>query len=211
MTQPIDSIGQQQIDFLERRRTLYLPIAGGWPPNIDDGKQLREIQTLILKDIESTQLFIEKNPDIVEGREIYADLLRMAHNIDIPGAAPKADVLLQEILLHNPQSYAATLSLAALYVTTNADFAPKAEQLFCRALELRPNSPDPSIYQGLGFALLQQGKTEQAIENFQEYLRLVPSDKQIPELVEKLITGEKPERIHVPLAEKSSKPWWKLW
>ena len=202
---------QQQIEFLENSRILYLPIAGGWPPNVRDKKELDEIRKLIIKDIESAKLFIDENPDILEGHEIYADLLRMAHNVDVPDAAQKSEAVLKEILKNNPQSYAATMSLASLYITSNAELAPKAEEYFHRALELRPNSPNPAIYQGLGFASLHQNRIDLAIENFQKYLGLVPTDTQISEFVGKLIAGEKPLQVKEPVTEKSSKAWWKLW
>jgi tetratricopeptide (TPR) repeat protein len=211
MTHSSKSLPQQQIEFLENSRILYLPIAGGWPPNVRDKKELDELRTLIIKDIESAKLFIDENPDILEGHEIYADLLRMAHNVDVPDAARKSEVVLKEIIKNNPQSYPATMSLASLYITSNAELAPKAEEYFHRALELRPNSPDPSIYQGLGFASLHQNRIDLAIENFQKYLCLVPTDTQISDFVDKLIAGEKPVQVKEPVAEKSSKAWWKLW
>lgn len=211
MTHSNKSLPQQQIEFLENSRILYLPIAGGWPPNVRDKKELDEIRMLIVKDIESAKLFIDENPDILEGHEIYADLLRMAHNVDVPDAARKSEAVLKEILKDNPQSYPATMSLASLYITSNAELAPKAEEYFHRALELRPNSPNPAIYQGLGFASLHQNRINLAIENFQKYLCLVPNDTQISEFVSKLIAGEKPVQVKEPVAEKSSKAWWKLW
>ena len=211
MTHSSNSRPQQQIEFLENSRILYLPIAGGWPPNVRDKKELDEIRTLIIKDIESAKLFIDENPDILEGHEIYADLLRMAHNVDVPDAARKSEAVLKEILKNNPQSYPATMSLASLYITSNAELAPKAEEYFHRALELRPNSPNPAIYQGLGFASLHQNRIDIAIENFQTYLCLVPTDTQISEFVGKLIAGEKPVQVKETIANKSSKAWWKLW
>jgi tetratricopeptide (TPR) repeat protein len=205
------SLPQQQIDFLENSRTLYLPIAGRWPPNVRDKKELEEIRTLITNDIESAKRFVEENPEILEGHEIYADLLRMAHNVDVPGAAQKSETILKQILVNNPQSYPATMSLASLYITSNADLAPKAEEYFHRALELGPNSPDPLIYQGLGFASLHQNKIDLAIDNFQQYLLMVPTDAKISGFVSKLAAGEKPVKTHEPVTEKRSKSWWKLW
>jgi tetratricopeptide (TPR) repeat protein len=211
MTHSGKSLPQQQIEFLENSRTLYLAIAGGWPPNVRDKKELDEVRTLIIKDIESAKLFIEENPEIIEGREIYADLLRMAHNVDVPGAAQKSEAVLKEILKNNPQSYPATMSLASLYITSNTELAPKAEEYFHRALKLRPNSSDPAIYQGLGFASLHQNRIDLAIESFQKYLCLVPTDANISEFVSKLIAGKKPVQVKESVAEKSSKSWWKLW
>jgi hypothetical protein len=150
MTHSSKSLPQQQIDFLENSRILYLQVIGGWPPTISDKKELEGIRILLLKDIENAKLFVEENPEIGEGLEIYADLLRMAHNVDVPGAAQKSEAILKEILANNPQSYPAVMSLASLYVTSNADFAERSEHYFKRALELRPNSPNPAIYQGLG-------------------------------------------------------------
>ena len=101
MTHSSKSLPQQQIEFLENSRILYLPIAGGWPPNVRDKKELDELRTLIIKDIESAKLFIDENPDILEGHEIYADLLRMAHNVNVPDAAQKSENVLKEILKNN--------------------------------------------------------------------------------------------------------------
>jgi carbamate kinase len=62
MTNSSKSLSQKQIDFLETSRILYLPIAGGWPPNVRDRKELEEIHTLISKDIQSAKLFVEEKP-----------------------------------------------------------------------------------------------------------------------------------------------------
>jgi hypothetical protein len=40
---------------------------------------------------------------------------------------------------------------------------------------------------------------------------MVPTDIKTSEFISKLTAGEKPVQIHEPIAEKSSKSWWKLW
>ena len=223
MTQDEQALQQQKIAFLEGRRALYAKVAGGWPPTVVDQAQLAEIRSLLLKDIGHARSFVAESPDNQHGREIYADLLRMAHNLDVPDAARQADAVLRNILAHDPDSYAAHLSLASLYITLQPELAAEAARHFQRALELRPEIPDPAIYQGLGFASLHQGQVAGAIENFQKYLSLVPTDKRIAEFAERLSKGEVPTRIQAPPAEntapvesavpaeKERKSWWKRW
>jgi tetratricopeptide (TPR) repeat protein len=125
------------------------------------------------------------------------------------GETERSIIYLDE--LQNNGSVFYTFAGGLLYITLNAELAPKAEEYFLRALELRPNAPDPAIYQGLGFASLHQNRIDLAIENFKKYLCLVTTDAQISEFVGKLMAGEKPIQVKQPIAEKSSKSWWKLW
>jgi predicted Zn-dependent protease len=217
------SYQQSQVECIEVRRRGYRGVAGGWPPNVRNESHLAEVRSALLKDIKLARGLMEGNAASLRAREVCADLLRMAHNLHLPGAAQESDAMLQKILAEHPDNYAALVSIASLYITSNPGLVSKADLYFRRALALRPDDPDPLVYQGLGFACLHQKKTDEAIRQFTEYLRLVPDDQRIFTLVAKLAAGDKPSPVHVPMdngpvpraqavaVSGTSKPWWKVW
>ena len=187
---------QQHIAYLEGRRRLFLQVVGGWPPNVQ-GDMLQEARNAIQKDLAYVVAFLRDFPGNLAGEEVYADLLRMAHNADVPEAGAEAQRLLLDILGRHPESYSANLSIACLYVCSSQAHSPDAERYFRKALELKPELPDPAIYQGLGFSLLYQGKTEEATAQFEQYLKHVPGDTRIAGLLNKLASGEQPRPVYV--------------
>lgn len=213
-------LNEQQIAYLENRRRMYLPLVGGWPPNLQSKEQLAEVRALLVQDIKYASSFVRENPANLGGAEIYGDLLRMGHNADVPGASKESVAVLQAVLAADPRSYNAALSIASLYVTLHPTLMGEAEKYFRLALELSSGPPDPLIFQGIGFSCLHQQKMEQAIQYFQQYLALVPGDRRISELVDRLASGQRPEQVYAtfeaaavdaPKAEVTSKPWWRLW
>lgn len=198
---------------------MYIPLVGGWPPNLQNKDQLAEVRALLIEDIKHASSFVREHPTNLGGAEIYGDLLRMGHNVDVPEAAKESAAVLQAVLATNPRSYDAAMSIASLYVTLHPSLMVEAEKHFRLALELSSSPPEPLIFQGLGFSCLHQQRTEQAIEYFQQYLALVPSDQRIAEVVERLTYGQRPEQVYVrsesadahsPNADKKAKPWWRV-
>ncbi len=211
---------EQQIAYLEKKRRMYLPLVGGWPPNLQDQALLAEVRAHLVEDIQHSASFVREHPSNLRGMELHGDLLRMGHNVDVPGAAQESAGVLRSVLAANPHSCPAALSLASLYVTLHPSLMAEAEQYFRIALDLSAEAPDPLIFQGLGFACLHQQKTAQALEYFRKYLGLVPADERISEVVGKLSAGVTPTPVFVPLGERASggsevkrteKPWWRFW
>lgn len=199
---------------------MYLPLVGGWPPNLQDEEQLAEVRGLLVEDIRHASSFVVEHPENLVGAEIYGDLLRMAHNVDVPSAAKESVAVLQSVLARNPRSYSAALSIASLYVTLHPSLMAEAESHFRLALDLSSGPPDPLLFQGLGFSCMHQQKLDEAIQYFRRYLELVPTDQRISEVLERLASGQRPEQVYVPSKspgtpapafKEKRKPWWRLW
>ncbi len=198
---------QNQISFFQKRRDIYQTVVGGLPPNIDNATELAEARKLLAEDIRHAKSFVTKNSTHTDGKLLLADLLRMAHNVDLPNAAKESEQCLQAILQDDPNHAEAVFCLASLYVNLHLDFMPQAERYFLHALALTKDQPNPLIYQGLGFACLHLQKREQAMIYFHEYLRRTPNDNRIAELVAELSSGKPAESVRIPI----TKPWWKFW
>ncbi len=197
MAQSELSLKQQKMAFLEDKRTLYRQLAGGWPPNIPN-EMVADVRLMLVNDLALANSFVVENPNDIQGKVLWADLLRVAHNLSITGASTEADKILREILEENPKCHSALVCIASLYVSVNPDLAKAAEHYFNRALELTTDKTDPVIFQGLGFANLHQQNAGQAIYYFKKYLQLVPDDKRIKELISIISSGALPKMVHEP-------------
>lgn len=148
----------------------------------------------------------------------------MGHNIDVPDAARKADLVLTEIFRIDQFNLKAMICRASMYVSLAPQFLPDAERLFAKVIELTSPNVDPIIYQGLGFACLNQNKIELATSHFEAYLSLVPADEKIIRILAQLKLGNRGQLTHVPGTDFSTsaasavepnvqkeKSWWRLW
>ena len=187
----------QQFAFLAGRQMLYRRVAGGWPPAVRDDAQLRELQSRMRTDLDHASAFVAANPSQASARLLLADLLRMAHNLDVPDTARRADELLGELLAADPGHGEAALCRGSLYVTLSPELGSRAEADFRLALSVQSVAPDPLIHQGLGFACLHQGRRAEALEHLRRYLDAVPQDARIAQFVARMAGGEQPRTVRV--------------
>ena len=183
--------------LLRERQALYRRVAGGWPPAVRDEAQLRELQSLMRTDLGRASAFVAAHPSQASARLLLADLLRMAHNLDLPDSASRADALLGELLAADPRDGEAALCRGALYVTLSPELGARAEADFRLALSAQSAAPDPLIHQGLGFACLHQGRRAEALEHLRRYLEAVPEDARIAQFVARMEDGEQPRTVRV--------------
>jgi tetratricopeptide (TPR) repeat protein len=213
------TLADQQIAYFRQRCELYAPLIGGWPTQAQ-GEALQQARAGLLEDLSRARAFVQQHPQRPDGKVLCADLLRMAHNTEVPGAADEARALLTGVLETNPRNYEALVCIASLYVTAHPSLAAAAESYFTKALEIRGLHPDPLLYQGLAFAALGQRKIDAAIGHFRKYLELAPNDGRIAELARRLAESTPLTTKFVPLQKSATveeskpaavKPWWKVW
>ncbi|MFZ6655292.1 tetratricopeptide repeat protein [Undibacterium sp. TJN19] len=208
--------------YFEERLQAYRQVIGGWPTRLVSAEQEREIRFLWEKDYAHAASLLQEHAGDIAVQLVLADLLRMGHNIGIADAAKNADALLDTIFQADEVNLKAMLCRASMYVCLQAELMPEAERLFTRLLEITYPYVDPEVYQGLGFACLHQNRNEEAIDYFGKYLKLVPANDKIRELLGKLQAGERGQSTHHADARLLStkqntqvfermKPWWKLW
>jgi tetratricopeptide (TPR) repeat protein len=182
----------QQLHVAVRALT---PFIGGYPPRMNSPRQAKQIVQQWQQANDLAERLFRDHPQSLELRLTFADLLRMGHNIDQPGAAKVCAALLEEILRITPDHFRANYILASLYVTLKPTFAPLAEAYFLKAEQARPFERMPDIYQGLGFACLAQQKMDEAVTYFEQYLQLGGTDPDIQTLVTHLRAGKTPQII----------------
>ncbi len=220
---PIASLDEKLSYFAERLK-LFGNVIGGWPTNLESTSQKKEVRALWEKDFSHALTLYKEYPNEIDVKLVVADLARMGHNIDVPDAARKADLVLNEIFRIDQFNIKAMVCRASMYVSLAPQFFPDAERLFAKVIELTTPSVDPIIYQGLGFACLNQNKVEEATSHFETYLSLVPEDEKITQLLSQLKSGKRGEVVHVngelspatvipdTVSNKTNeKPWWQFW
>ncbi|MBY0573088.1 MAG: hypothetical protein K2P84_05365 [Undibacterium sp.] len=220
---PIASL-DEKISYFTERLKLFGNVIGGWPLNLESTSQKKEIRALWEKDFSHALTLYKEYPNEIDAKLVVAELARMGHNIDVPDAARKADLVLNEIFRIDQFNLRAMVCRASMYVSLAPQFFPDAERLFAKVIELSSPSVDPIIYQGLGFACLHQNKIEAATSHFETYLSLVPNDEKITQLLSQLKSGKRGEVVHVNGALSSTsvipntasnkpneKPWWQFW
>ncbi len=184
----------EQLQQLRTELSYFNRVIGGWPTRIHNAQEGQEVKKRWDGAVSAAQSLLKQRPESVDAKYVLADLLRMAHNMDVAGAAQTSHTLLSEILQTHPHHVEATYSLASLYVSIDPQAAPRAEGLFLKAETLAAPQVIPGIYQGLGFACLYQNKVPDAIRYFERYLQLY-GDPEIQHLLDDLKSGKKPHVV----------------
>jgi hypothetical protein len=184
-----------RLEKLNRELAWFNPLIGGWPPAVKSTKQVMEVTRRWDKARALAEDLVKERPDSLEAKTALGDLLRMGHNMDVPGAAQASHQLLREVLKTDPDYWKAHLALACLLVTIHAEYAPRAEYHFLRVEELAAPEVIPLIYEGLGFACLYQDHTPEAITYFEKYLTM-QKDPTIHTFLQRLKAGDKGQIVH---------------
>jgi hypothetical protein len=180
---------------LNRELAYFNPLIGGWPPAVQGTKRILEVSKRWDKARVLAEGLLKERPTSLEAKASLGDLFRMGQNMDVAGAAQYSHRLLNEILAADPNYAKAHLVLAYLYVTVNAELAPKAEHHFLCVEELVAPEIIPDIYQGLGFACVYQDRIPEAIAYFEKYLAM----REVPHvrtMLQHLKAGHKGQTIH---------------
>ena len=165
--QPIDNI----IDSLSS-------FADSYPPTIEDSSQLEKANDLFRSLIKRMDLLSKDKPDNYETESRFGEIYRMGHNLDMKDAWKYSEKHLKKAIKLRagvPRPY---FSLGLLYVNSDITLAPKAEELFIKAIDLSPDRQFPFAYQALAFAYYYQGKFKKAIGALDTFLLYYPDDEQ---------------------------------
>jgi predicted Zn-dependent protease len=181
-------------EALKNELRYFLTVIGGYPPKVESQAEIQKIEKRWKNAQKLGEGLLKEEPDNIQVKLALGELFRMGHNIDIPNAVPASDKILKEVIKVDPNNFQAYYSLASMYVTLNPKFAPDAEACFLKAEHLAQPKIIPDIYQGLGFAYLYQGKTAEAIAQFEKYLGIIGgTDVEVQSIVKELKSGKKPQ------------------
>lgn len=182
---------EDQLKELQSELRFLNSVIGGWPTKIRNSTEARQVRKRWDKAQALGSRLLRAHPNSLEVKIALGNLLRMGHNIDVPGAAQASDRLLKEVISTDPHSFEAYYALACMYVTLDPRLAPAAEGYFLKAESLAAPKVIPDIYQGLGFACLYQEKTAEAIGYFEKYLQVEGNVPHIQEILANLKAGKK--------------------
>jgi tetratricopeptide (TPR) repeat protein len=146
-----------------------------------------EDKKLAYRDVE----LLSKQLDILnEPLEPNAEFLRragfvnsMAHNLDVPGAANRANDYFQRLLKVAPDDPAGNYMYGAFLGGAGKSAAAIPYLLKADSLGILNAS------YSLGMTYLMTGDKEKSIEYFEKYLKLVPEDKSVPRFIEAIKAG----------------------
>jgi len=179
---------------LKNELQYFLSVIGGYPTKVKNQAEFQQVKKRWANARKLGEGLLKEQPDNIQVMLALGELFRMGHNIDIPNAALASDKILKEVIKIDPNNFQAYYSLASMYVTLNPKFAPDAERWYLKAEELANPKVIPDIYQGLGFACLYQGRTNEAIAHFEKYLEIIGDNNiDVQTIVKELKSGKKPQ------------------
>lgn len=164
---PITSFAHES---LEVRIKLLETVLGGYPPNINSQEELDSIKDKYLSLKSELDEILIQQPNDVDFLFMRGHLQSMGHNFDHPGAWQGSTDDFIKLLRISPNHIPALIELGNLWVNSDPNLAPKAENLFRAAQCYAGSEPMEGAQQGIFFALYYQGKTEEA---FKQSLYLV--------------------------------------
>ena len=179
---------QTTIDFVsvDHRIDSLAQKADGWPPDVATDNEKNLLQQYSISIIDDLNRIAKSNPNNAQVEARLGHVYKMAHNIDVEGAWDSADLHLKRAISLDPNLSEPYLSLGFLYVSSDISLAGQAENAFRKVLSLSNQQHQIYAYQGLDFALYTQGKVNEAIDAFNNYLRFKPDDVALKDFVDKI-------------------------
>jgi hypothetical protein len=160
------------------------PIIGGHPPNIRSEEEFNSVKKkyeALKAELDSLLL---KQPNGADLLFLRGHLQSMGHNFDYPGAWEGSTDDLRKLLKANPSHVPALLELGNLWVNSNPQLAPNAEQLFRGAQCYYGSQPLEPAQRGVFFALYYQGKMKEALKQSAYLVKTWPKKEQYRRLNE---------------------------
>lgn len=139
------------------------PFIGSFPPNVEK-KDIKSIETKYDQIKSDLDKAIKENPSDLELLFLRGHLEVMGHNFDKEDAWKLGEADLLEVLRANPNHERALVEIGLLYVNTNFNFAPKAQEYFNKAQAVHGSELLEPAQQGLFFCLYYQGRMQEALQ-----------------------------------------------
>ena len=170
--------------YLDRMLNDLSVHAKNYPPQFDSGEDRQRAE----HDVKALAGMLDialggptQNPDLLVRA---AALQGIAHNLDIPGSAEKADALFRKLLAAQPGDARGSY----LYGTFLAASARPKEALPHLDRALAAGVADAAYT--LGMVHLSLGNREQALRSLEDYKRRKPDDASVDRLIEAIRNGK---------------------
>jgi len=160
-------------------------IADSYPPDInpEDSTAVQAAVAFCDHIVDQLEALLKNESGNAGLHRRLGEVFRMGHNLNIKGAGQNAVEHLTTAIKLDPSDPDAYFSLGLFYVNANFEFAPEAEQMFRKALELSPEGSPSYAYQGLAFAYYYQGKMEESVMAWHIFLSLHPDSESAKNLL----------------------------
>lgn len=162
---------------------------GSYPPKIDSVAQREFVHKRWSRAIQKAWQLESAAPRDEGTLALLAEFYRQGHNLDVAGAAQRADEVLQRCLQAYPDSRACHFSAGYFYLSVNPSLVPKGEASLLRLREMFKPRVNPEVERGLVFAHVYLGRREEALKQVDYYLTLEPGAAWAVKLREALLTG----------------------
>ncbi|MEJ1958664.1 MAG: tetratricopeptide repeat protein [Nitrosomonadales bacterium] len=128
---------------------------------------------------------LERYPDDKEVLYIKGSANALGHNLDYPGSADRAMETFEKLLSIDPNNRRATYAYGVFLSQTTLQ--SKAIPYLTKAIQLG----EERAHYTLGITYLGMGATQDAIPEFEAYLKVYPEDVKIQKLLTDLKSGER--------------------
>ena len=148
---------------------------GSYPPRFRDVEEREEIYKKWL-DIQSDVVAHNRNAGDTEKSLLFmAEIHRQGHNMDVRGAAEKADKALSLCIEKFPNSKPCHLSATYFYLSIGPNYLNKAKSSLEKLRELYAPENNPEVEAGYVFFYMYSRDKESALKQIDSYLSEFPN------------------------------------
>lgn len=176
-------------EWLKAEHKSLSEVIGNYPPKIASAAQRDFIHKRWSRAIQKVWQLESAAPRDEGVMAVLADFYRLGHNLDVAGAAQRADEVLQRCLQAYPDSRACHFSAGYFYLSVSPAFVPKGEASLLRLREMFKPKVNAEVERGLVFAHVYLGRREEALKQVDYYLTLEPGAAWALQLREALLSG----------------------
>lgn len=164
-------------------------VIGSYPPKIESAAQRAFVHQRWSRALQKAWQLESAAPREEGVMALLAELYRQGHNLDVAGAAQRADETLQRCLQAFPDSRACHFSAGYFYLSVGPAHVPKGEASLLRLRELLKPKPNLEVERGLAFAHVYLGRREEALKQVDYCLTLEPGAPWAVRMREALLSG----------------------
>jgi len=162
---------------------------GSYPPRIENAEQRKQIYTFWLEQVAEAEAFAKANPSRESAFSLRSDLYRQGHNMDVAGAADRAQENLALCFAKFDNPINCHFSASYFYLSIGPQFVDKAKPSLDALREHYKEEGNFNVDRGFVFYYIYKGDVSNATKEAEAILAKYP-DTQDKKLFEALVNGD---------------------
>jgi len=171
--------------------------AASYPPKFSTPEERAQIEDHLETLLKLTDKILDRYPDNKEVLFVKGTANAMGHNLDYPGSAERAMGAFERLLSLDPNDRRAAYSYGVFLSQTTLQ--AKAVPYLTKAIQLG----EERAHYTLGVTYLGMGAIQDAIPEFEAYLKVDPENAKVQKLVSDLKSGKEKFHVKVETSPKS--------